>query len=423
MQIVQLIRIFNESFTLAFQQLLANKLRTLLSLLGIVIGIWCVIMVLSAVNSLEYSIRKSFQKLGNNTIYVSTMPWGEDPRENFWKYQRRPEASYTDYLSIKKNCKSADIVSFNVFIGNLATESKTGSASGVLYIGVTEDYKDMFGLNFQYGRYFTANEFYRGTNEVVIGYEVYTKLFREGEDPCGKSIKAKGQKLTIVGVLKKEGKDLINPINFDNVSIIPYNTARKYVNTTNSEFNRGRTSISVKARPEVQVEQLQDDLVGVLRASRKLKPREENNFALNTLSILSNLLGSVFGVINMAGIFIGGFAIFVGMFSVANIMFVSVKERTNIIGIKKALGAKKHVILIEFLVESIVLCLIGGLVGLLFVYLASLALTALFQFDIFLSYQNIMIGISLAAISGVLSGIIPALRAANMEPVEAMRSK
>jgi putative ABC transport system permease protein len=125
----------------------------------------------------------------------------------------------------------------------------------------------------------------------------------------------------------------------------------------------------------------------------------------------------------MAGIFIGGFAIFVGMFSVANIMFVSVKERTNIIGIKKALGAKKHVILIEFLVESIVLCLIGGLVGLLFVYLASLALTALFQFDIFLSYQNIMIGISLAAISGVLSGIIPALRAANMEPVEAMRSK
>ncbi len=351
------------------------------------------------------------------------MPWGEDPRENFWKYQRRPEASYTDYLSIKKNCKSADIVSFNVFIGTLATESKTSNASGVMYIGVTEDYKDMFGLEFKYGRYFTSNEFYRGTNEAVIGYEVYTKLFKKGEDPTGKTIKAKGQKLTVAGVLKKEGKDLINPINFDNVVVIPYNTARKYVNTSNSEFNRGRTSISVKARPDVSVDQLSDELTGVIRASRRLKPKEEDSFALNTLSILSNLLGSVFGVINLAGIFIGGFAIFVGMFSVANIMFVSVKERTNIIGIKKALGAKKFVIIMEFLVESIVLCLIGGLIGLLFVFLASMAASAIFEFEIFLSARNMAIGIGIAALSGVVAGIIPAMTAANMQPVDAMRSK
>lgn len=423
MQLILFFRIFYESIIIAFQQLLSNKLRTILSLLGIVIGIWCVIMVLSAVNSLEYSIRKSFQKLGNNVIYLSTMPWGEDPRENFWKYMRRPEASYSDYKTIKKNCQSAEIVSFNVFIGNAATESKTGNASGVLYIGVTEDYREMFGLTFQYGRYFTANEFYHGTNEAVIGYEVYKALFNEGEDPCGKHIKAKGQKLTVVGVLKKEGKDLINPINFDNVVVIPYNTARKYVNLSNSEFNRGRTSISVKAKDNVSLEQLQDDLTGVIRASRRLKPKEENNFALNTLSILSNLLGSVFGVINLAGIFIGGFAIFVGMFSVANIMFVSVKERTNIIGIKKALGAKKYVILLEFLVESVVLCLLGGIIGLIFVYLAALAASVLFQFEIFLSVKNIGIGIGLALISGIIAGIIPALNAANMEPVEAMRSK
>jgi putative ABC transport system permease protein len=420
---MRFLRILSESFVLAVQQLLSNKLRTLLSLMGIIIGIWCVIMVLSAVNSLEYSIRKSFKKLGDNTIYISTMPWGEDPRENFWKYMRRPEASYTDYLSIKKNCKSADIVAFNVFIGTQATESKTATASGVLYIGVTEDYREMFGLEFVYGRYFTASEFFHGTNDVVIGYEVYKKLFREGEDPIGKSIKAKGQKLKIIGVLKKEGKDLINPINFDNVSIVPYNTARKYVNTSNSEFNRGRTSVSVKARQEVSIDQLSDELVGVLRASRKLKPKEEDNFALNTLSILSNLLGSIFGVINLAGVFIGGFAIFVGMFSVANIMFVSVKERTNIIGIKKALGAKKYVILTEFLVESIVLCLVGGLIGLVFVYLAALAATLIFQFEIFLSAKNMIIGITIAAISGVVAGIIPALNAANMEAVDAMRSK
>ena len=416
-------RVFYESFILAFQQLLANKLRTFLSLLGIVIGIWCVIMVLSAVNSLEYSIRSSFKKLGDNVIYVSTMPWGEDPRENFWKYMRRPEASYLDFLSIKKNCKSAEITSFNVFIGNAATESTTGNASGVFYIGVTEDYKEMFGLNFQFGRYFSDNEFYHGTNEAVIGYEVYKALFKEGEDPSGKKIKAKGQKLTVIGVLKKEGKDLINPINFDNVVIIPYNAARKYVNLSNSEFNRGRTSISVKAKPDVSVKQLEDELTGVLRSSRKLKPKEESNFALNTLSIISNLLGSVFGVINIAGLFIGGFAIFVGMFSVANIMFVSVKERTNIIGIKKALGAKKYVILIEFLVESVVLCLIGGIIGIILVYLTSLAASAIFEFKIFLSARNFSLGIGLALISGIFAGIIPALSAARMEPVEAMRSK
>jgi putative ABC transport system permease protein len=423
MRILIFFRILSESVVIAIQQLLSNKLRTFLSLLGIVIGIWCVIMVLSAVNSLEYSIRKSFQKLGNNVIYISTMPWGEDPRENFWKYMRRPEASLQDYKALKKFSKSAALVSFATFIGNQTVESATGNAEGVFFLGCTEDYKEMFGLTFQIGRYFTPSEFYYGTNDVIIGYEIYKTLFQEGVDPSGKIIKAKGQKLRVIGVLKKEGKDLINPINFDDVAIIPHNTARKYVNINNSEFNRGRTSISVKARQDVSLAQLDNEITGILRANRKLKPKEESNFALNTLSIISNLLGSVFGVINLAGLFIGGFAIFVGMFSVANIMFVSVKERTNIIGVKKALGAQKYVILIEFLVEAIVLCLIGGLIGLLFVYLGAVAATYFFEFEIFLSSKNIILGIVLALISGIVAGLIPAITAANMEPVEAMRSK
>lgn len=422
MKILLFFRLFYESFVLALQQLMANKLRTFLSLLGITIGIWCVIMVFSAVDSLEANIRSSFDQLGDDVVYISTMPWGEDPSENFWKYMRRPEPSYTDYKAIKKNCKSAAITSFNIFIGDAAVESKTANASGVFFIAVTEDYRDMFGLTFQQGRYFTPSEFYRGTNNVVIGYEVYKALFREGEDPIGKVVKSKGQKLRIVGLLEKEGKDLINPINFDNVAIIPYNTARKYVNVSNSEFNRGRTSISVKAKPEASVEQLKDELAGVLRAARRIKPKEESNFALNTLSILSNLLGSVFSVINIAGLFIGGFAILVGMFSVANIMFVSVKERTNLIGIKKALGAKRYVILIEFLVESVVLCLIGGLIGLFFVYLGAMAATKLFEFEIFLSMSNVIMGISIALISGLLAGIIPAFTAARMQPVDAIRA-
>ena len=164
-------------------------------------------------------------------------------------------------------------------------------------------------------------------------------------------------------------------------------------------------------------------MTGVLRAARRIKPREDDSFALNTLSILSNILESVFGAIGIAGWFIGGFAILVGMFSVANIMFVSVRERTNIIGIKKALGAKRYVILTEFLVESVVLCLIGGLIGLLFVWLAAMAATNIFEFHIFLSVENIVWGIGIAAVTGVIAGFIPAVTAAYMQPVDAIRSK
>lgn len=415
-------RLFFEACFLALQQLFGNKLRTLLSLLGITIGIWCVIMVFSAVDSLEYSIRKSFEQLGDDVVYVNTMPWGEDPRENYWKYMRRPEPSYRDFEAIQANCQTAGKTSFTVFIGGSNTESKLGQAAGVFYMGVTPDYKDIFGLEFEQGRYFSPNSFFRGQNEVVIGYEVYKALFREGESALGRWIKSKGQKLKVVGVLQKEGKDLINPINFDNVAIIPYNTARKYVNLGRSAQNKGRSSISVKAETEVDVEALKTELVGVLRASRRLPPKEEDNFALNTLSILSNFLSSIFGVINLAGLFIGGFAIIVGVFSVANIMFVSVKERTNLIGVKKALGAKRYMILMEFLIESILLCLFGGAIGLFLVYLAALAVTHFADFPIFLSSYNAILGLSIAAFSGVIAGIIPAYSASKMEAVEAMRA-
>ncbi|WMX13561.1 MULTISPECIES: ABC transporter permease [unclassified Aureispira] len=415
-------RIFFESIRQAFQQLAGNKLRTLLSLSGITIGIFCVIMVLSAVDSLEANIQDSFKQLGDDVIYISKMPWGEPPHEgNFWKYQRRPETDYRDYEVIAEQVQTADIATFTVFIGNGTAESKTSNASNVFFIGVTDHYKDMFGLKFSKGRYFTPLEFYKGTNHIIIGHDVAETLFRPTEDPIGKYIKVKGQRLQVIGVLEKEGKDLINPLDFDGAGLIPYNTARKYVNLKKAGFNRGRTSISVKAKEGVRLETLQAELTGVLRAKRLLKPVEEDNFSLNTLSIVSQIFENVFGIIRIAGYIIGFFAIIVGGFSVANIMFVSVTERTRLIGIKKALGAKNYVILMEFLVESIILCLIGGVVGLVFVILGAEAATSIAEYDIFLSPANAIRGLLIASASGVIAGIIPAYRASKMVPVEAIR--
>lgn len=416
-------RIFFESIRQAFQQLAGNKLRTLLSLSGITIGIFCVIMVLSAVDSLEANIQDSFKQLGDDVVYISKMPWGEPPHKgNFWKYQRRPETDYRDYEVIKEQTQTADIATFTVFIGNGTAESKTSNASNVFFIGVTDHYKDMFGLKFSKGRYFTPAEFYKGTNHIIIGYDVAETLFRPSEDPIGKYIKVKGQRLQIIGVLEKEGKDLINPLDFDGAGLIPYNTTRKYINLKKAGFNRGRTSISVKAKKGVRLETLQAELTGVLRAKRLLKPVEDDNFSLNTLSIVSQIFEDVFGIIRIAGYIIGLFAIIVGGFSVANIMFVSVTERTRLIGIKKALGAKNYVILMEFLVESIILCLIGGVVGLIFVILGAQAATSIAEYEIFLSPGNAMRGLFIASASGVVAGIIPAYRASQMVPVDAIRA-
>lgn len=421
--LILLPRIFFESVRQAFQQLAGNKLRTVLSLSGITIGVFCVIMVLSAVDSLEANIQQSFQQLGDDVVYVSKIPWGESPEEgNFWKYQRRPEANYQDFLAIKEKVKTAQKATFTVFMGNAAVESKTNTASGLFFLGVTPDYRDMFGLEFYKGRFFTASEFYRGSNQIVLGYDAAESLSLPGENIVGKYVKVKGQRLQVIGVLEKEGKDLINPLNFDDAGIIPYNTARKYVNLNKVGFNRGRTSISVKAKDGVRLETLQAELTGVLRSRRRLKPIEESNFALNTLSIVSQLFDSVFGIIRLVGYLIGFFAILVGGFSVANIMFVSVKERTRLIGIKKALGAKNYVILMEFLVESIILCLIGGLVGLFLVILGAQLATSIAEYEIFLSFGNAVRGLLIATASGVIAGIIPAYGASKMVPVEAIRA-
>lgn len=397
---------------------MANKLRSVLSLLGITIGIWCIIAVFSAIDSLEANIRGSFQKLGDDVVYISKMPWAEDPEENFWKYSRRPTPNYQDFLQIKTHLKDRSLIAYNLFLGFRQLQHQTLSASNVFMVAATYDYGALFAMEFDRGRYFSQSEDSYGADHVLIGYEVAKSLFRIGENPIGQKIKLDGRYMMVVGVVKKSGNDLINPFNFDNACIIPYNTARKFANTRSDKFG---SWIAVKAQKGGSLSKLKDDLTATLRAGRKLPPLESDNFSLNTLSIISNAFDVFFGGMKVVGFIIGIFSIIVGVFSVANIMFVSVRERTGQIGIKKALGAQSGFILTEFLVESVVLCSIGGIFGLLLVWLSAYAATNVFGYAIFLSFSNTVLGFSISIVTGVAAGLTPAIQAARMDPVEAIR--
>jgi len=415
------LRILYEGAAQAWQQLWANKLRSFLSLLGVTIGIFCIIGVKSAVNSLEDNIRGSMAKLGNDVIYIEKFSWGEDPGQNFWKWMRRPSFTFQEYERLKEDLELAEKVGYWQFLGSKTVKWQSSSVEDAFFLGITEDCYELFHIEFDgEGRYFSAAEYQSGADVCILGAMVAEGIFGQGIDPLGKDVSVGGRKLRIIGVTKKSGKELLKPFNFDNGVLVSYNLARRGFGVRSS--GRGhQTSIQVKAKPGVNIEELKDEIIGVLRGERRIRPREENNFALNTLSIISGLFDKLFGTMNIAGIFIGGFALLVGMFSVANIMFVSVRERTNIIGIKMALGAKRWFILLEILIEAVVLCIFGGLLGLLLIWLVTAGISAAIDFDIHLSMSNAFWGIITSAAVGVISGLIPASQASRMDPVEAIR--
>ncbi|HRX29409.1 MAG TPA: ABC transporter permease [Saprospiraceae bacterium] len=413
-------KVILESIRQAYQSLVANKLRTFLSLLGIVIGIFCIIAIKSAVDSFQDNIVNGFSELGSDVVYIDKMPWDQDPGENYWKYAKRPDPSYEDYEAIMKRSKLAKAAAYVIFTGGRSIKYRSNLVSNAFIMGSTYEYPEIQDLEMTKGRYFTNSEYETGSNKVILGAKVAEQLFNDIE-PINKEVKLFGQKFLVIGVLKEEGESMFNFINFDEVIWVGYNSLKKYVNVDPKNNMIGQM-LNIKMKPGKDMEDLKYELAGILRASRSLKPTEKDDFALNTLSLLTGILDSVFGIINLAGGLIGAFALLVGMISVANIMFVSVKERTSLIGVKKALGAKRYMILLEFLIEAIFLCILGGIAGLILVYVVMKILTNVFSMDFALSYSNIMIGIVASVVVGIISGVVPAIRASRLDPVVAMRS-
>lgn len=415
---ITLLKVILESIRQAFSSLIGNKLRSFLSLVGITIGIFCIISVKSAVDSLQNNVMEGISEIGTGVVYVEKYPWNEDWEDNYFKYMKRPDPDLEDYELIKEKSKLADQASYSIFQGDKTIKYKSSSVSNITVMGSSFEFQDIQSLDIEKGRYFTLSEYNSGANKIILGSIAAKELFGN-LDPIGKEVKLFGQSYLVLGVLKEEGESMFNFMNFDDVIWVSLTNARRYMNIKDG---RGvGESLMVRARQGVSNEDLKSELTGLLRAHRKLRPRDKDNFSLMEMSSLNQVLDGFFGTLNIAGFVIGGFALIVGMFSVANIMFVSVKERTNIIGIKKALGAQKFIILLEFLIEAIVLCLIGGFIGLLVSYGMITLISQLMDFQMIMTFNNAMAGIIVSVLVGIISGIIPAYLASKLDPVVAIR--
>ena len=417
----QLRIVFNqiiESTIFAFQALKGNKVRTLLSTLGITIGIFSIIMVLALVDSLERNVKKSIDTLGKDAIIVDKWPWDFSGDYKWWKFMNRPNPTLNELKQIELNSQLSEAACLVATMGGATVEYGSNSATGVSVSGVTHDYYRVKNFNIIDGRYFTETETNNGLPVVVLGYGLADNLFPNG-NAVGKEIVVKKNKYRIVGVIEKQGESLFGN-QFDNLVIVPVKCLANYIRLIS---NRNQTTIEVKTKAGVSPDLLEEELRGIMRAQRKLRPGQEENFALNKTSLFDAPLKATFKAVTIAGWIIGGFAMLVGGFGIANIMFVSVKERTNQIGIKKSLGARSYFILIEFLVEAVVLCLAGGAVGVSVVALSVFAVQHFFDFEVVLSIPNIFIGFGTSAAVGILAGLIPAVSAAKLDPVTAMRAK
>ncbi len=411
-------KLLKESFLFANDALRQNKLRTFLSLLGVTIGIFTIISVFSAVDTLRNNLQKSVNKLGSNSIYIQKWPWGGGGDDfPWWKYMQRPDPKIREFEELQKRSQTALAISYEINIDNRIVKYKSNTVDGAQIDATTQDHDKTWNFDFEDGRYFTGLESRAGTPVTVIGHDIAQNLFPDG-GAVGKQLKIMGRYVTVIGVFKKEGNDILG-ITDDKEILLPLNFAKNVVDVQSSNY---QPNIIVRGKEGIKDVEVESELRGIMRSIRRLRPGEEDSFALNKTSVISNQLDVVFGVLHTVGLIVGAFSILVGGFGIANIMFVSVKERTNIIGIQKSLGAKSYFILLQFLIEAVFLCLMGGVVGLGLVYGGTFLIKAAFDVQVILDIKNILIGIGTSLTIGVISGIIPAYFAARMDPVEAIRS-
>lgn len=415
---MRVLMILWNSFKMALQELKVNKLRTFLSLFGITIGIFCIIGVLTTVNSLEDKIQSDVKSLGSNTIYIDKWSYSGGPDYPWWKYVNRPRPKFSEVQHIKQRSAMASHVAF--FTGSNANVSyKDNVLNGVNIYGVSEEFNQIQTVEIDAGRYINETEFFRGNPVAVIGFKVAEQLFGNSERAIGKQLFYDGRRVNIVGVIKKQGSSFIGGFDYDNCLIFSF---RYFASIYNVDSDNTNPFIMVQGKDGVDSKVLSHELRGVMRQVRKLSPLTPDDFSLNDVNTFSEQVGAFFGTVNIGGWVIAGLSLIVGAFGVANIMFVTVRERTSQIGLKKAIGAKRSTILTEFLLESAFLCIIGGAVGVLLVWLLTLVASAMLPFTIVLATNIVVLAFVLCVILGVLSGIIPAYTAAKLDPVVAIRS-
>lgn len=411
------LRLLKESFSFALNALRNNKLRTFLSLLGVTVGIFSIIAVLAAVDSLDKTIQGQLSSLDSNTMYLANMPFGptDVPR---WQRETFDEVSYNEYKNIKSSVADAEHVALQLFVKRENIRYESELVSSVNTVVVSHEFIDIQVMEFEKGRFFNESESNSGRPVVVIGSEIAKSLFGESE-PIGKKVRLYGQKFTVIGVVKKEGSGLFGDSN--DVSIfLPTNYVRNRYGDNNPFI---KFVVIIKPMKDADVDGLKAEVVQVMRNKRGLKPEEIDTFFITVMSGLQDLIDTIIGSLNLIGWVISGFSLLVGGFGIANIMFVSVKERTNLIGIQKSLGAKNKFILFQFLFEAVILAVVGGIVGLFLVWIGTIIGSNLTEdFTFVLSPKNMLLGFFISSIIGLVSGVIPALAASRLDPVEAIRT-
>ena len=412
------LKLSGESIAFALHALRANMLRTVLSLLGISIGIFAIISVFTVVDAMEKNVRTSVESLGDKTIYVQKWPWAFGGDYPWWKYWQRPLPSVKEMHQLAARSKSIEVFTFEAYLNGKTVKYLNNSAENVTVALVSHDFDKVKSFELSAGRYLTEIESNSGRAVGIIGSNVANGLFGNANNALGKVFEVMGRKVEVIGVFKEEGKSLLET-EMDNTVVLPLNFGRNFVNIRSDRID---AFITANVKEGVSIQFANDELKSIMRSIRRLRPVEDDNFALNQSSLLSNNISNIFSSLNVAGAIIGGFSILVGGFGIANIMFVSVKERTSQIGIQKSLGAKNYFILMQFLFEAIVLCLIGGVIGLSIIYFLAIFVSHAFDYPLSLTGHNIMLGLFISALIGLVSGFIPAYSASQLDPVEAIRA-
>ncbi|WP_299227248.1 ABC transporter permease [uncultured Psychroserpens sp.] len=411
------LRLFKESFSFAINALRNNKLRTFLSLLGITIGIFSIIAVLAAVDSLDRNIKEKLSGLESNTMYLAKFSFAPTtvPR---WKRLQFPEVSYDEYKHLKSSLTDAEHVAYQLFVRRETIRYESKSVSSVNTVVVSHEFDDIQALDFSKGRFYNESESNSGKPVIVIGDEIANTLFGDF-DPIGKKVRLYGQKFTVIGVVSKQGSGLFGDSN--DISIfLPANYVRNRYGDNNSNMNH---IIIIKPKDGSDVDELKADVVQIIRNKRGVKADEINPFFISIISGLQDAIDEIISFMNGVGWVISGFSLLVGGFGIANIMFVSVKERTNLIGIQKSLGAKNRFILFQFLFEAVILSILGGIIGIILVWILAMIVSTLSgDFEFVLSVYNIFLGFALSTLIGLISGVVPAVSASKLDPVEAIRT-
>lgn len=412
---IRFLEIIWSSLKMALAEFRSNKLRTFLSLFGITVGIFCIIGVLATVDSLEKNVKNDINKLGSKTIYIDK--WDYSGQIPWWKLLNRPNPAYSEMRMLKQRSELATNVAFTIS-NNSSIQWNDEEVSGVNIYGITEDFSNIQHLDIALGRYLQDNDFGHASNGVVMGYSIAEKLFTKPEKSVGQEIDILGKRARVIGLIQKQGKSIIGGWDFDESILMDYSFLRTIV-----PEKRSQPVLMVQGKENVPMKLLKDDVQGAMRSIRKLRPTERDDFSLNDIESFAEFATRIFSGVNLGGWFIAGLSLLVGMFGVANIMFVTVRERTSQIGLKKAIGARRSSILVEFLLESAFLCIMGGVVGLLLVFILTKLISSAMGFPIFISLNILSLAIGICIITGVLAGIIPAFIAARMDPVVAIRSK